>query len=261
MCNFIHTNIIKDVFDCREYKTSFSWDNYDDKDLEKAAKSIIDRGILAFFKEIGVENNVTSPKCFLIDPNSMMMLNMLINNEESNINNEDIFVNCNKSCEAIDVIHKKFTEKKLDFDFIKTYAKMQGLAFKKNVFINKTFAYPELGLHVLTHEIMHTLANENAVKVLREGMNNDNRDEGINEFFARVISLFLMKENQQYGLSANDEKIPFQGVYASNIKEDKYLCSIKDEIDKNMKEKIMMLGKFYFMGEDNDVCKFYKTNK
>ena len=66
MCNFIHTNIIKDVFDCREYKTSFSWDNYDDKDLEKAAKSIIDRGILAFFKEIGVENNVTSPKCFLI---------------------------------------------------------------------------------------------------------------------------------------------------------------------------------------------------
>ena len=135
---------------------------------------------------------------------------------------------------------------------------MQGLAFKKNVFINKTFADPELGLHVLTHEIMHTLANENAVKVLREGKNNDNRDEGINEFFARVISLFLMKENQQYGLSANDEKIPFQGVYASNINEDKYLCSIKDEIDKNMKEKIHILGRFYFMGEENEVWEFYK---
>lgn len=48
----------------------------------------------------------------------------------------------------------------------------------------------EKGLHILIHEMMHVLANPDFVKKIRkDGESITNNDEGVNEYFARLVSI------------------------------------------------------------------------
>lgn len=252
MCKLIQANTIKDVLKGWDIKKQVLWKNYNDDKLKETAEFILNEGIKKLFKEIKLCNEVNLPKCFLINSDSMVMLNYLINDDNNNIKKENIFEKCENSNNAIGIIEEKFYKKiniynkPLSSYSTSTTSQMQGLAFMNNVFINRLYAHPDLGLHVLTHEIVHTLANPDVVCSLRE--KDMNGDEGINEFFARLVSFFLKDKNIEYCFATNNE-IFTKGIYNDKIDADKRLCTIKSiNNETNLMEEIIKLGKFYFMG-------------
>lgn len=66
------------------------------------------------------------------------------------------------------------------------FSSVQGKAFGETVAINQGSAEASVGLHLLTHELMHTLADPTTVATLRQTAHMG--DEGPNEFFARLAS-------------------------------------------------------------------------
>lgn len=69
------------------------------------------------------------------------------------------------------------------------FSSVQGKAFGNTVVLNQGSAEATVGLHLLTHELMHTLADPDTVTQLRDSAHMG--DEGPNEFFARLASITM----------------------------------------------------------------------
>lgn len=111
MCKLIQANTIKDVLKGWDIKKQVLWKNYNDDKLKKTAEFILNEGIKNLFKEIELCNEVNLPKCFLINSDSMVMLNYLINDDNNNIKKENIFEKCENSNNAIGIIEEIFYKK------------------------------------------------------------------------------------------------------------------------------------------------------
>ena len=119
----------------------------------------------------------------------------------------------------------------------KDYSSIQGLSYKEYQIINKMSADGRLGLHLLCHEIFHTLASPCYVEELRT--KNSMGDEATNEFIARLVS----KENN-LGCTTTDEmsEIPDTqaqhnkyGCYGKALHEEKFCSKEPDDIKKIIK--------------------------
>jgi hypothetical protein len=88
------------------------------------------------------------------------------------------------------------------------FSSVQGKAFGHTVVLNKGSAEPSVGLHLLTHELMHTLADPTTVRALLDSDSPTHihmGDEGPNEFFARLASI-----NAGLDRSTSTEKTPYK---------------------------------------------------
>lgn len=90
-------------------------------------------------------------------------------------------------------------------DVMKESSTIQGKAFGDTVVINRDSAESSVGLHLLTHEMMHTLADKNTVASLTDSGKILLADEGPNEFFARLGSLFVGLDQ-----TTSTEKTPYK---------------------------------------------------
>lgn len=84
------------------------------------------------------------------------------------------------------------------------YGFAANISGSKYAIIN-TSANVKMGLHLICHEIMHLLASSDAVSNLRKDALND--DEAINEFFARLGTLYLKNDS-----AVSDEIKQISGV-------------------------------------------------
>jgi len=94
-------------------------------------------------------------------------------------------------------------EKLLSQAIIEDFSNVQGKAFGETVVINQGSAEASVGLHLLTHELMHTLADPETVNTLRGSATMG--DEGPNEFFARLASIHAGLDQ-----STSTEKTPYK---------------------------------------------------
>lgn len=83
------------------------------------------------------------------------------------------------------------------------FSSVQGKAFGNTVVLNQGSAEASVGMHLLTHELMHTLADPSTVDTLRQTAHMG--DEGPNEFFARLASM-----NAGLDRSTSTEKTPYK---------------------------------------------------
>jgi hypothetical protein len=91
---------------------------------------------------------------------------------------------------------------------MEAFVSIQGQAFGSTFAINRDSAEPSVGLHLLTHELMHTLADPTTVRALLDSDSPTHihmGDEGPNEFFARLASI-----NAGLDSSTSTEKTPYK---------------------------------------------------
>lgn len=91
---------------------------------------------------------------------------------------------------------------------------------KNTVFINKSQEF-QGGVHTIIHEIMHLLANEKIVKLLRTE-ENPNGDEPMNEIVARIASLYadgsIANWNTDMEENGHDGSTLYGGLIRDNAK-------------------------------------------
>lgn len=135
---------------------------------------------------------------------------------------------------------------------------------KQNILINSDTLCPQLGLHLICHEVMHSLASQIAVQALRK---NKFGDEAINEFFARLATLiFNSIDNENYKISGYtlwDDANLFPatpqdgskhsaslGLYGELLATDRYLTGDTWEDPYQSIENAKELAKYYFLGQN-----------
>lgn len=146
----------------------------------------------------------------------------------------------------------KLPKSPLKDDLYKELLTIQGYAYKDFQIINKDSALPELGLHLLCHELMHTIADKVSVEKLRE--KKANGDEDVNEYFARLASRYLKESGKYESIlgsttteemknTKNDENHNEHGVYGVLLDKGKRF----QETTMTLK-KLQDGAKFYFQG-------------
>lgn len=104
------------------------------------------------------------------------------------------------------------------------------------------------GVHTIVHEIMHLLANKEAVNKLQTGYITQSDanlgDESVNEYFARISSFNIDSQKASWNASPSDYHD--QTFYGKLIEKSQNLKEI-DSIDK-----VRKLAKAYFLGENLD---------
>lgn len=137
-------------------------------------------------------------------------------------------------------------------------------ANKTSILINRGSVPPQLGLHLVCHEIMHSLASIDAVNKLR-GEGNDGQiygDEAINEYFARLATLIFNsmdepKNKQISGYTNWDNEQFFNsyphstelGLYGAVMATDNDLIDNKWNDNYYAVERVKELARFYFIGK------------
>ena len=127
---------------------------------------------------------------------------------------------------------------------------------KHNILLNSEAISSKFGLHLVCHEIMHTLASPLTVQNLRK---QSYGDEAINEFFARLATLIFNSikdgnsEISGYTLWDGDFGYPHSkelGLYGSLMAKDENLQN-EDWNDPNLAvECCKKLAKLYFLNID-----------
>lgn len=126
---------------------------------------------------------------------------------------------------------------------------------KHNILLNSEAISSELGLHLVCHEIMHTLASPLTVKSLRIQCYGD---EAINEFFARLATLIfnsIKEENSKIsGYTLWKAKFDYPhsdelGLYGTLMANDEKLHSTDWYDPKLAVECCKELARFYFLNQ------------
>ena len=127
---------------------------------------------------------------------------------------------------------------------------------KHNILLNSEAISSKLGLHLVCHEIMHTLASPLTVQNLR---NQSYGDEAINEFFARLATLIFNfskdgnSEISGYTLWNGDFSYPHSkelGLYGNLMAKDEKLQNEEWNDPDLAVEYCKKLAKFYFLNID-----------
>ena len=134
---------------------------------------------------------------------------------------------------------------------------MEGIALFGYQIIREDTSMKSLALYLICHEMMHTIANEVAVNVLR--VDDPMGDEAINEFFARLATQYLIAsgvvDNKLCGITTTEEmkETPTLhhddwGAYGKRIKSSNDISKVVNSADKL--EALKSLARFYFLGEE-----------
>lgn len=177
---------------------------------------------------------------------------------------------------SLDKDYKSVVEDFLDTldskTLIKTYEKeygnnacctddfMEGIALFGYQIIREDTSMKSLALHLICHEMMHTIANQDTVNQLRTAEDSMG-DEAINEFFARLATQYLiaskevcpticgitttqqMKDDKRHNRDHNE-----WGTYGKRISTSSDICTVLNSADKLAALK--SLARFYFLGEE-----------
>lgn len=145
-------------------------------------------------------------------------------------------------------------------DILKHYSLDFACSNGNNVIINSCIIPEKLGLHLVCHEIMHSLASPNSVAKLRE--NKEFGDEAINEFFARLASMIFNSIDNTFEsltgatyweddklfkseISQHNEEL---GLYGKLLQTDSYLtCDAWNE-ETTAYPYLCKIANFYFNG-------------
>lgn len=138
-----------------------------------------------------------------------------------------------------------------DPEYLQKYYNDYAVSIGEDILINSTIYNEQFGLHLVVHEIMHSLSNSDTVIKLRK--RNEMGDEAINEFFARLVTLIYRKGggdsagfttfDEIKGALYYDDKI---GCYGKLLKSESYLSNLKYKDCEHIKK----LGAYYFEGKN-----------
>ena len=146
-------------------------------------------------------------------------------------------------------------------EIIEVFKNLIAHANKTSILINKTTVPPQLGLHLVCHEIMHSLASPDAVGELRKDGTDEKTygDEAINEYFARLATLIFnsidVPKNKQisgytnwndeefFNFPPHSKELGLYGELLANLRDEKW----NDNYDAV--ESVKELARFYFLGE------------
>ena len=141
------------------------------------------------------------------------------------------------------------------------YGELIAHANKTSILINKDSVPTQLGLHLVCHEIIHSLASPDAVGELRKDGTDEKTygDEAINEYFARLATLIFnsidVPKNKQisgytnwndeklFNCSPHSKELGLYGELLANLRDEKW----NDNYDAV--ESVKELARFYFLGE------------
>lgn len=272
--------ILEQIYNGWDTTGRINWKSVDESELKKYYQFIINNGILPMLNDLGINpiaQKVHADNVYALDKETFSKL-MIITFPEDEENkgfydkrNEIIKNGVKKEPEYILPL---CTDEKLNIgSIIPLYEEImklkgnpygslifdecqvfQGYAYKKNLIINKDSAFSELGLHLLCHELMHTMANETSVCKLRQNAECLG-DEDVNEYFARLSSYYCMKSD-----NAETYKDVLGGTTTEEMKKSKdkshglngsYGVLIKERkrFDKMTVDRLKEIARFYFKGE------------
>ena len=227
------------------------WSTVDDNKRTDYFKEVVDSGIKLMLSDLLGDQDYTNRLSF--NHSSIVLLNgdvfgqmMVIIDQSGSLNYPDQSI-----IEQFNALN--YPDK---FDDASAYAvEYYGKAHNGYSFVNISHTPKEYGLHLLSHELMHTIANATAVKTLRDG--NPMGDEAVNEFFARLATQYLIASGVDAKLcgittteemkSSTEANHDDWGAYGKRIKTSCDICNVVNSADKLTALKA--LARFYFLGE------------
>lgn len=272
--------ILEQIYNGWDTTGRINWKSVDESELKKYYQFIINNGILPMLDDLGINPivpKVHADNVYALEKETFSKL-MIITFPEDEDNKgfydkrneiikngvkkepEDILPLCTDEKLNIGSIIPLYEEimnlrnKPYTNDIYSIYYETQGYAYKKNLIINKDSASSELGLHLLCHELMHTMANETSVCELRQNAEYLG-DEDVNEYFARLSSYYCMKSDNvepyknflggtttEEMKKSKDKSHDLNGSYGVLIKERK-------RFDNMTVDRLKEIARFYFNGE------------
>lgn len=241
------------------------WANLTEKDLGEYINVIIEYGIQPLLNDLVGTNtltNIPKGKVVLLSKDDFSLIMGLY---EYRVENQDSkaeeLIKCLSAADSILDAAKSFREKNSCYysgldGCLSVCTGIQGFAIAGFQLINKDAAIKELGLHLICHELMHTIANSSAVNKLRS-VEDPMGDEAINEFFARLATQYLIASGVDAKLcgittteemkSSTEANHDDWGAYGKRIKTSCDICNVVNSTDKLTALKA--LARFYFLGE------------
>ena len=217
-----------------------NWKVVQQEELVEFSKKV-ENAILYVLKEVlGISNfqhRVDVTKIVLLDKETFGQLGVVLWDQKE----KDVIADIVKQHFSPTTIAEKYNKYKPKgvTDYCKTsckefYSTDLGTACEGFQIINKDMAMPELGLHLLCHEILHTLANPQTVLSLRKVKANG--DEATNEFIARIVSFYAElggTTTEDMGRSSStDELNNNHGVYGGLLDQEGFAIKTPEEITK-----------------------------
>lgn len=140
---------------------------------------------------------------------------------------------------------------------LSTEGYMEAIALFGYQLIREDTSMKSLALHLVCHEMMHTIASERAVESLRS--ENLMGDEAVNEFFARLATQYLIAsgvvDKKLCGITTTEEMKSMPtlnhddwGAYGKRIKTSCDICKVVNS--SNKLSALKALARFYFLGEE-----------
>lgn len=273
--------IFEQIYNGWDTTGRINWKSVDESTLKKYCQFIINNGIVPMLNDLGInlpiDPKVHADNVYALDKETFSKLMIITFPEDEEYKDfydkrNEIIKNGVKK-EPEDILPLCMGEKLNIGSIIPLYEEImklkgnpygceacdecqvfQGYSYKKNQIINKDSASSELGLHLLCHELMHTMANETSVCKLRQNAECFG-DEDVNEYFARLSSYYCMKsgnaepyENFLGGTTTEEmkkSKDPLHGLNGSYG----VLIKKRKRFDKMTVDRLKEIARFYFKGE------------
>lgn len=247
-----------------ESEYGLDWDQLKSDDIKKLVESLVAFGINPMFNELGLDNCKREITVKLLNKEAFAYTAFLdtystiAHTGLDNLKNNAVAF-CSEKFKMNDDDSLSFIERNYGTDY------GMGIVDFNLIIINKSIVTKTFGLHLICHEIMHLLANQETVAEMR-GKNPNFQDEAVNEYFARLAMCFYInstveeQENRRKiaGLTYfhNDLFVNHPqhnrelGLYGKLMYEDKYMINKKwDKMtDDKCVDYIKLLAQFYFGG-------------
>lgn len=232
------------------------WTKLAGEELETHISTIFNNGITPMLKDIIGGEFSCNVSMILMPKDVFGQFSVLAHDAQ----NKEIDVMSISHADIIE-LYDNFEGIEADQDYDKPksagfYSEGQGMAYNNVIIINSSIALKDHGLHLLSHELMHTIANNDAVLALRT--NDSMGDEAVNEFFARLATQYLIASGVDAKLcgittteemkSSTDANHDDWGAYGKRIKTSCDICKVVDSTDKL--KALKALAEFYFLGKE-----------
>lgn len=244
------------------------WANLPEKKLSEYINAIIEFGIKPMMKDLLETDgliNISEVKVVLLSKEELSLIMGLYEySEDGETRKDKELIQCLSAANSILDTAQSFREKNSCYysgldNCLSVYEEVQGFAIAGFQLINKDAAVKELGLHLICHELMHTIANNSAVDNLRS--ENSMGDEAVNEFFARLATQYLIASGKVCanicGITTTQQMKDAKGkggehdewgTYGKRIKTSCDICKVVNS--SNKLSALKALARFYFLGED-----------
>lgn len=190
--------LFKKLSDGWNATNGIDWKNTSDDKLKNYCCTVVELGIKPMLKDLLGENEIIpqSNSIILLEKETFAKLYIPTIYEErfykddfAKLSEETITDTTKIINNAYEIIRKKSSDIESCLPEGKS---IQGFAYNEWQIINKDAAISELGMHLICHELMHTIANKTSVEVLRK---EEMGDEDVNEYFARLATQYILSNS------------------------------------------------------------------